>query len=143
MAGATLGDKIKYLYVIKDESGKTLEEVTEKKPEEIVLGDGDTIPGIEVSLVGMSPNEKKTVTLVPSMHFGPLAEELKFDLEKEIIPDDVDLEEGGALEYTFDDGTTEFFTIVKIGDQMISVDGNHPFAGKDLTVELTLLGIET
>ncbi len=143
MAGAKLGDKIKFLFVIKDESGNVVDEIKEDEPEELVLGEGDTIPGIEVSLVGMATGDSKTVTLNPLMHFGPRFDDLQLDIEKDQFSDDVKLEEGGALEYGFDDGTTEFFTVVSIGDEMITLDGNHPFAGKELTVELKLLGIET
>jgi len=143
MAGAKLGDKVKFLFVIKDESGEVVDEVKEKEPEEIVLGAGDTIPGIEVSLVGMASGDSKTVTLKPDMHFGPRYEDLTLEIEKEQFSDADELEVGGALEYGFDDGSSEFFTITSIGDEMVSLDGNHPFAGKDLTVELKILDIET
>ncbi len=136
MPGAKLGDKVLFSYTIKDESGDVLEKIDKDSAEELVLGQGDTIPGIEVSLVGMNAGDSKTVTLEPPMHFGSYIDALKFDIPKETIPGDLKIEKGGVLEYEAEDGTSEFFTILSIGDEMISVDGNHPYAGKSLSVEI-------
>lgn len=136
MQGAKLGDKVLFSYTIKDEGGDVLEKIEEDSPEELVLGQGDTIPGIEVSLVGMNVGDKKSVTLDPPMHFGSYIDELKFDIPKETIPGEIKIEKGGVLEYEAEDGTSEFFTILSIGDEMISIDGNHPYAGKQLSVDI-------
>ena len=87
MAGAKLGDKIKFHFVMKDEAGEIVEQSTEEEPAEIVLGEGDFFSGIEVSLTGMNPGETKTITLKPTMHYGPYVEELKVELSKDQIPD--------------------------------------------------------
>lgn len=143
MAGAKLGDKVRFSFTIKDDSGKVVEEVKEDDPQEVVIGEGDTIPGIEVSLVGMASGELKTVVLDPLKHFGPRYEDLVVEVEKGIFPEDVEIEEGSVMEYTYEDGSSDLLTISKIDEDEVTLDGNHPLAGKELTVELKLLNIET
>jgi len=143
MAGAKLGDKVKFTYIIKDEDGNTVDEVLEDDAQELVVGEGDTLPGIEVSLVGMAKGESKTVKLDPQKHFGPRFEELVIELEKDVFPEDADLTEGEAMEYGYEDGSADLFMIVSVDDDTVTLDGNHPLAGKDLTVELKMIDIET
>ncbi|NGX58572.1 MAG: FKBP-type peptidyl-prolyl cis-trans isomerase SlyD [Chlamydiae bacterium] len=143
MAGATIGDNVKFHFVIKDKKGKIFDQSEEKEPEEIVLGEGSIPSGIEVSLVGMSEGDSKTVDLKPNMHFGPRVEDLVIDVEIGQFPDDLKLEKGAVLEYGLDDGTSELFTIASIGDEMVKLDGNHPLAGQDVTVDLKVLVVES
>ena len=93
MAGAKLGDKVKFHYVIKDDSGKVLENSPENEPEELVIGEGDIFSGVEITLMGMSPGDSKAVTLKPPMHFGPRVDELKIDISMDQVPDDVKIED--------------------------------------------------
>jgi len=143
MAGAKLGDKVKFTFVIMDDTGNVVDETKENDPEEVVVGEGDTIPGIEVSLVGMASGESKTVKLDPLKHFGPRFEDLVIEVEKELFPEDAELKEGEALEYGYEDGSSDLFVISSVNEDTVTLDGNHPLAGKDLTVEISVLAIET
>lgn len=142
MAGAKIGDKVKFHYAIKDEKGKTVDRTKDDEPEEIILGEGSIPAGIEVSLVGMNVGETKTVALKPNMHYGERIEEMQFDVDRDQFPKDMKLDKGEVVEFGFEDGTAGLFTIVKMGDKMVTIDGNHPLAGREITCELKVTDIE-
>ena len=141
MAKAKLGSKLKIKLAIKDEKGEDFQK-TEDEADEIVLGEGLVVPGVEVSLVGMSPGDKKNVELKPEMHYGPRNEDLVFDIEKEGFNENIKLEKDQTLEYTYEDGTAAMFRVTEIDDKKVKLDGNHPLAGQTISVDIELVDVE-
>jgi FKBP-type peptidyl-prolyl cis-trans isomerase 2 len=141
MADAKLGSKLKVRLVIKDENGEVFQK-TADEPNELVLGEGTLIPGIEVSLVGMNPGDSKTVELKPKMHYGERNEEAVVEMDKEGFSDDVKVEKGETLEYRAEDGATTLFRIVDVNDEMVKLDGNHPLAGQTIAVDIKVEDVE-
>ncbi len=142
MAGAKLGDTVIVSLSIKDEKGELFDQSPEDDSEEIVIGEGMVLPGIEVSLVGMSQGDKKSVELNPKMHFGEMDDQLVFDMQKKEFPKEVNLTEGEILEYGFEDGSTAYFTISEVKDDKVTLDGNHPLAGQTIAVDIHMLEVK-
>lgn len=110
-------------------------------PMELTLGEGDFYIPVEAALVGMCVGEKKTVTITPDDAFGDYDPENVFNVKRSELPEDITPEVGMGLEVTGEDDDLYMVTIVKVTDEEVSLDTNHPLAGEELTYEFELVEI--
>lgn len=110
-------------------------------PMELTIGEDDFFTLIEEALVGMAPGEKKTVVIPADDAFGDYDEDKVFTVNRKEIPDDIYPEVGQELELTGDDDEILEVTVIDVSDEEITLDGNHPLAGKKLTYEVELVEI--
>jgi peptidylprolyl isomerase len=108
---------------------------------EVVLGKGQVIPGFEKAILGMKVGDNKTVTISANDAYGPSRKELIFEVPKENLPAGATPQVGQQLRGSKADGSTMVATITKISDKTVTLDGNVPLAGKDLTFEIGLVKI--
>ncbi|MEJ2365537.1 MAG: peptidylprolyl isomerase, partial [Deltaproteobacteria bacterium] len=90
---------------------------------------------------GMNEGDTKTVSIPPEDAFGQPKEDLIFDVERAKLPPGIDLKLGGVLRVGSDTGQNFDVAITDIDDEMVTLDGNHPLAGKVLNLEIHLLEI--
>jgi peptidylprolyl isomerase len=108
---------------------------------EFTVGDGKIIPGLEAAIVGMSPGGKKTVRVPPEQAYGSYQSEMVFVVARKQIPDDLTPEAGQKLEIQHSDGRTAQLLVTAVTDATVTLDANHPLAGKTLIFELELLEV--
>lgn len=134
------GDTIKVEYTGKFEDG-TVFDSSEKQgqPLEIAVGEGKVIPGFEEALVGMEPGEEKKVTLEPDKAYGQRSDEMLKKVPKEQLPKEETPEVGKVLMLHLPNGMQFPAPIVDIGENEVTLDLNHPLAGKTLTFELKVV----
>ena len=113
----------------------------EHGPMELTIGEEDFYIPVEAALVGMRVGEKKTVTITPDDAFGDYDPENVFSVKRSELPEDITPEVGLGLEVTGDDDDLYMVTIVKVTDEEVSLDSNHPLAGEELTYEFELVEI--
>lgn len=115
----------------------------EQGPMELIIGDEEFYIPIEEALVGMAPGEKKTVTISPDDAFGDYDPENVFSVARSEFPDDLTPTVGMALEVDGDEDEDEAYmvTVVKVTDEEVSLDTNHPLAGEELSYEFELVEI--
>ena len=141
MTQAKSGDKVKVHYSGKLDDGAEFDSSAGRDPIEVTIGGGMVIPGFEDALVGMAAGDKKTVTIASAQAYGPHFAKNVAEVERSRIPDDIDLEIGTTLLATGAQGESLQLTVVAIGDNTVTLDANHPLAGKDLTFDLHLVEI--
>ncbi len=141
MVQAKDGDTVKVHYDGTLEDGSTFDSSREKAPLEFTLGAGSVIPGFEKAVIGMNEGESKTVTVPPEEGYGEYMNEFVATVEKSRIPPNIDPEIGMVLQAAAQDGSVTNFTITAIDDNEVTLDGNHPLAGKNLTFDIELLEI--
>ncbi len=110
-------------------------------PMELTIGEGDFYVPVETALVGMCVGEKKTITITPDDAFGDFDPENVFDVKRSELPDDLTPVVGMGLEVTGEDDDLYMVTIIKVTDEEVSLDSNHPLAGEELTYEFELVEI--
>jgi FKBP-type peptidyl-prolyl cis-trans isomerase SlyD len=127
-------------YQISEANGEVLE--TSEPGDEwcFLMGAGEIPPGLERALDGREVGDDVSVTLSPADGYGIREEGLVQTLQKSDLGDEVDLEIGDQLEAETDDGW-DLVTVVAIGDDTITVDGNHVLAGKTLKFDLKVLEV--
>ena len=138
---AKVGDTVQVNYTGKLADGSVFDSSIGKQPLEVVLGKGQVIPGFEKAILGMKVGDNKTVTISVNDAYGPSHPELIFEVPKENLPADAAPQVGQQLRGSKADGTTMVATITKISDKTVTLDGNIPLAGKDLTFEIGLVKI--
>ena len=141
MSEAASGNTVKVHYTGTLTDGTTFDSSAGDDPLEVVLGDGGVIPGFEQALVGMAVGETKTVTIPAAEAYGEHHADRIHEVEREKIPTDIDLEVGRVLEAVGEEGVTLAVIVAGLTDTTVTLDFNHPLAGKDLTFDLELVEI--
>ena len=142
MTQAKNGDTVKVHYVGKLEDGTVFDSSEGRDPLKFTLGDDRMIAGFETAIVGMNVGDEKTITVTSKDAYGPHRDDLVFEVEREALPNDLDPEVGQQLELQQPDGRSVILTVAGISDDGVTLDGNHPLAGEDLTFDVTLVGID-
>lgn len=141
-AQAKSGDKVSVHYTGTLSDGTVFDSSKGKEPLMFTVDSGEVIPGFDQAVLGMQIKETKVVTIPEAEAYGRHFEEMVVDVERCNFPDDITPEVGIGLQLTQPDGRQIMVTIVKVSDSHVTLDANHPLAGKDLTFELELLSIE-
>lgn len=141
MTKAKMGDMVKVHYTGKLDNGKVFGSSNDKEPFEVSLGSEKVISGFEKSIVGMEVGEKKTVQIQPEDAFGPRRGELVAEVNKEQFPDDVQIKVGQQIKTPQPNGDSLVLTITDVQENKVTLDANHPLAGKTLTFDLELVEI--
>jgi peptidylprolyl isomerase len=132
MAQANSGDTVRINYTGKLTDGTVFDSSEGRDPLEFVIGGNTIIPTLEAACVGMTIGDKATVDVTADNAYGPL---------RAMIPDEVDLTIGAQLQATAPDGQTLVLTIAAVEGDQVTLDGNHPLAGQDLSFDIELVEI--
>jgi peptidylprolyl isomerase len=141
MAQAKNGNTVKVNYTGKLENGEVFDSSMDREPLEVTLGEGQVITGFEEALVGMSEDESKTVTIPAENAYGPYQEEMVMEVEKERFPEGAEPAVGQRYQVSQTDGQAYVVTVTGVEGSKVTLDANHPLAGKDLTFDIQLVGI--
>lgn len=137
---AKIGDtvRVKYLGKLNDD---TVFDSSNGEPLEFTLGDGMVIPGFEDAIIGMDVGQHKEVEVPPEMAYGPHMDELIATISKDQFPSTLEPEKGKQIRVANQIGQTFIMTIVDVHDGQVTLDANHPLAGKNLFFEIDLVEI--
>lgn len=138
MEKAKLGDRVRVEYTGKFENGEVFDSNKGRELLEFTLGEGKIIPGFEKAVVGMEVGEEKSVKILPEDGYGEYIEGLVAEVEKERFPEDLKLEVGKQLVIPQQDGGQLIVTITNVTDKSVTLDANHPLAGKTLIFDIKL-----
>lgn len=141
MAKAKEKDKVKVHYTGKLKNGNIFDSSQDAEPLELVLGSAQVIPGFEQALVGMTPGDSKTFEISAAEAYGAYREELVLEVERERVPEDLNLDVGQQLVLRQAEGGPIRVTVTAISEEAVTLDANHPLAGEDLVFEIQLMEI--
>jgi len=110
-------------------------------PMEFVIGAGQLIPKFESAVIGLEPGQSITVSIPADEAYGQRAEEMVAVIERSEIPPDIIPEPGQQMEVILQDGSPLPVLVTEVTDTTITLDGNHPLAGRDLTFSIRLVEI--
>lgn len=111
-------------------------------PMEFVIGAGHLIPKFEAAVIGLEPGQSVTVTIPADDAYGQRAEEMVAVIERSEIPAEINPEPGQQMEVILEDGSPMPVLVTEVTETTITLDGNHPLAGRDLTFAIRLIEIE-
>ncbi len=142
MKRAKNGDKVKVHYKGTLEDGTVFDSSLKRgQPFEFTLGQGRLIKGFEKAVTGMAIGETKTVKVPPDEAYGPRNEDLVRKMEKSKFPPKIEAREGVFVSIRQPDGGVLDAVITEVTDEVVTLDANHPLAGKPLSFEIEMLEI--
>ena len=161
MAQAKSGDKVKVHYTGTLEDGSVFDssegfvdqpdsscgcndgccDSTAMEPMEFVIGGGTLIPKFEAAVIGLEPGQSVTVTIPADDAYGQRADEMVAVIERSEIPADINPEPGHQMEVILEDGSPLPVLVTDVTETTITLDANHPLAGRDLTFAIRLVEI--
>ena len=141
MAQAKDGDCVLVHYHGKLDDGTVFESSLESDPLEFTIGEAQVMPGFQKAVVGMSKGDNKSFSLTADEGFGIYQEQLVQDMARADLPPELNVEVGTRLNAKDGKGNTFPVIVTKATDTSITLDANHPLAGKNLNFEITLVEI--
>jgi FKBP-type peptidyl-prolyl cis-trans isomerase 2 len=133
------GDTVKVHYRGTLEDGTEFDCSAGREPLEFTVGTGQVIPGFDKAVLELEPGQKTTVTIPAGEAYGEAdpAGIQKFPMSA--FPSRPEV--GWTVELGGPNGERIPAAIVDVNDEEVSLDFNHPLAGKDLTFEIELLEV--
>ena len=141
MTQAKAGDTVAIHYTGTLVDGSQFDSSEGRDPLRFTLGSGQIIAGLDAAITGMSQGEKKSVTIAAAEAYGDHRPEAVQAVPRAQIPTEIPLEVGGGLQVQTPDGQTIPVTVTSVTDEEVTLDANHPLAGKDLTFAVELVEI--
>ena len=141
MSKAETGNTVKVHYTGRLDDDTQFDSSAGQDPLEFTLGTGQVIPGFEEAVTGMNIGDTKTVTIPADQAYGPHQAEMVLEIERSQVPAHINPEVGQQLEIHQQDGRAVAVVITEVTDENVSLDANHPLAGKDLIFDLELVEI--
>ena len=129
-----------YKLIVEDEM---LESTEDGEPILFIQGIGQIIPGLENALYGMEVGDQKTVVIQPEDAYGEYDPESLQDAKKEEFSEEVPLDVGTFLDLEDDEGDILSAQIIAAEEDTVTLDFNHPLAGKTLTFEITVADLRS
>lgn len=142
MSHAKSGDTVKIHYTGKLDDGTEFDSSAGRDPLEFVLGSGQVIPGFDNAVDGMKVGENKEVRLDAEDAYGERNDQLIQQVPKSALPDDLEPKVGMGLQSQSPDGQVMQLTVTEVADDSVTVDANHPLAGKALSFAIELVEID-
>ena len=137
---AKKNDNVKVHYRGTFTDGEVFDSSAGREPLAFTVGAGQMIKGFDQAVEGMELNEKKVVNIPAAEAYGERNEELMQEIPKSQLPADMDPQVGQKLVASSPQGQQEVL-VAAVSDDTITIDVNHPMAGKELVFEIELVEI--
>lgn len=142
MGQARKGDTVKVHYTGRLEDGTVFDSSVKREPLAFKLGSGQLIPGFEKAVEGLEPGDKTTAVIPAAEAYGLRHDEAVVTIDRSHLPPDIQPEVGQELEVQQESGQTMSVRIVQVDEAQVTLDANHPLAGKDLAFEIELVAVQ-
>ena len=142
MSHAKSGDTVKIHYTGTLDDGTQFDSSAGRDPLQFEVGSGQVIPGFDKAVEGMAVGDNKSVRIEAEEAYGPRHDQLVQEVDRSLLPDDLDPQEGMALQSSSPDGQVTQFMVTAVSDDTITVDANHPLAGQALSFDIELVDIK-
>ncbi|PNU18949.1 peptidylprolyl isomerase [Geothermobacter hydrogeniphilus] len=138
MQTAKPGDRVTIRYIGTLDNGRIFDSADHDNPYNFTLGAGEVFPLLEEAICGMRVGEAANVEIKAADAYGPRRDGNLLRLPRNRFPTGRELRVGEKLSITFGDGEERVMCLLKIDEEEVVLDGNHPLAGLDLTFALQL-----
>jgi len=143
MAQAKMNDTVVLHYTGSFTDGSVFDSSVDREPLEFTIGQGMVIPGFEKGIVGMNEGESKTLNIPAEEAYGLHREDLLGVIGRTQMPANIDLKIGMVLQSRSPDGGVANVIVREMNDENVTLDFNHPLAGKKLIFEVNLIKVST
>lgn len=124
-------------YTLTDNDGQVIDTSEGAGPLAYLHGAGNIVEGLEEALAGKESGDNVKTTVAPEKAYGMRHEEMQQDVPKELFGGVENIEAGMQFQSETEQGPV-LVTVVEVGDEVVTVDGNHPLAGVELNFDVTI-----
>ncbi len=142
MSQAKAGDTVRINYTGTLKNGETFDSSDGSDPLEFVVGSGQIIPGLDAAIPGMAVGDKKTVEVPCDQAYGVSNPAARQAVPRSEIPENIPLDPGTQLQMQTPQGQVVQVTVTEVTEEEVTLDANHPLAGKDLIFAIEIMGID-
>jgi len=142
MVRAEIGSSVTISYIGTLDNGRIFHSTDEHGPQTFTIGAGQVFPALEQALIGMRPGEVKNILLTAAEAYGPRLQENIINVARETFPAGKEILVGQKLSIDFKGGASRVMMVTALDEVDVTLDGNHPLAGLDLTFALRLERVE-
>jgi FKBP-type peptidyl-prolyl cis-trans isomerase 2 len=135
------GDKIKVDYTGTFDDGNVFDSSEGKQPLEFEAGSGIVIKGFDDAVIGMEKDEEKEVKISSKEAYGDINPQLVKKIPRDKLPPEQEPKPGMMLGMSTPDGNQIPAKIIAVDDKEITIDLNHPLAGKNLNFKIKVIEI--
>ena len=135
------GDKIKVEYTGTLDDGTVFDTSEGREPFEFEVGSGQVIQGFDEAVIGLEIGEEKEVTIEPPEAYGEIDPDLQKIVAREKLPEGGEPKPGMIIELRTNDGLRIPGRIIEVTDKDVTIDLNHPLAGKTLIFQIKVVDI--
>lgn len=121
--------------------GAVVDTTKERAPATFTVGDGNLLPGFEQSLLGLKAGDRRSIVLEAASAFGPHNPDNIQIMRRGLFSRDMQLEPGVVVSFADKSKAELPGVIVAVDDNEVTVDFNHPLAGKDLTFQVEIINV--
>ncbi len=141
MSTAKAGDTVQIHYKGTLAGGEVFDSSEGRDPLEFAVSAGMIIPGLDAAIPGMAVGDKKVVEVPADQAYGPINDQARQAIPRGEIPADIPLEIGTQLQMQGPEGQVIPVTVAEVTEAEVTLDANHPLAGKDLTFAIEMVAI--
>lgn len=142
MAHPHQGSTVAVHYIGTLDNGRIFHSTPDEEPLVFTIGQNQVFPALEQAVLGMAVGETVSIVIPADEAYGPRLNENIISVERTCFPAEKEIRVGQKLSIAFTGGTERVMLIAGITETEVTLDGNHPLAGLDLTFALRLEGIQ-
>lgn len=135
------GDTVRIHYTGTLADGSQFDSSAGRDPLEFTVGSGQIIPGLDKAIPGMVVGDKKQVVVPADEAYGQSNPDARQAVPRAEIPDHIPLDLGTQLQVQTPTGQAMTVVVAEVTETEVTLDANHPLAGKDLTFDIELVAI--
>ncbi|MBD2859994.1 peptidylprolyl isomerase [Spongiibacter sp. KMU-158] len=132
------GCVVAFHYTLTDDSGAEIDSSKGGEPLAYLHGHGGIIPGLEKELEGKAAGDAMKVTVQPGEAYGEVSEELVQSVPREAFQGVDQIEVGMQFQAQGAGGQVQLVVVTAVDDEAVTVDANHPLAGKVLHFDVAI-----
>ena len=122
-------------YTLKDDAGEVIDSSAAGEPLAYLHGHGNIVPGLERELTGRNAGDKLSVRVLPAEGYGEYDKDLVQSVPRRALRGIKDVQPGMHLHAQTEHGPRTL-TVTRVAADMVTLDGNHPLAGKHLNFDI-------
>jgi FKBP-type peptidyl-prolyl cis-trans isomerase SlyD len=127
-------------YTLKDDDGAVIDSSTSSEPLSYLHGHGNIVPGLERELTGRDVGDKVSVRIPPAEGYGEYDKDLVQSVPRRTLRGVKDVQAGMHLHAQTEQGPRTL-TVTRVAGDMVTLDANHPLAGKHLNFDIQIEGV--
>ncbi|HEV3182255.1 MAG TPA: peptidylprolyl isomerase [Steroidobacteraceae bacterium] len=127
-------------YTLRDDAGEVIDSSAEGEPLSYLHGHGNLIAGLERELAGRKPGDRLQAKIAPAEGYGEYDQQLVQRVARRALKGIDNVRVGMRLQAHTPQGPRAV-TVTQVSGDLVTLDGNHPLAGKNLNFEVEVAAV--